>query len=247
MDAPNSSSTGPENSTSALDHSTLALPDLSPAIVASYEDSHSLRYPVATSSPLLRMQTSGPTADFGFGLQKKHQTIELLQNACRSELGSLPPPYIPLLVESAEKIAASASHSWEMLYAELECQRAVFKFCCTSREFFDDTMFRSYCNRLRLIHNSLCCGMLVALRALLDQLRVWLQVGAVTTDGGQPLSQDNGMYRERLGQLIVILQQLELNTNAVRFPDAVTLSHDTSLMREIYVQHGGEEAPSTPH
>jgi hypothetical protein len=89
--------------------------------------------------------------------------------------------------------------------------------------------------------------MLVGLRALLDQLRVWLQIGAVITDGGQPLSQDNGMYRERLGQLIVILQQLELNTNAVRFPDAVTLSHDTSLMREIYVQHGGEEAPSTPH
>jgi hypothetical protein len=41
------------------------------------------------------------------------------------------------------------------------------------------------------------------------------------------------------------MQRLEQDTDVVRFPDAVALSQDTSLMREIHAQHNGNETQST--
>jgi hypothetical protein len=132
-----------------------------------------------------------------------------------------------------------------MLCAEVDCNREIFKSCCHSDGTFDYAQFHSYCNRLRLIHDSLCCGLLVALHAILDQFRVWLQIGATTKNTGQAFLPDTREYNEKLRQHVMIMQRLEQDTDVVRFPDAVALAQDTSLMREIHTQHNGTETQST--
>lgn len=171
--------------------------------------------------------------------------MTFLENTTRSGGWSGLPPYVPLLIQSAQNLAVTGVNSWQMLCGEIGCHRAVFKFCCTSPGTFDSNLYQSYCNRLRLIHNSLNCGILVALRALLDQLRVWLQIGATVTNTGHSFMPDHKPYFEELGQLVTTLQRLEQNAAAVRFPNAAALSHDASLMREVHAQYCGGDSRLT--
>ena len=207
--------------------------------------SYPMQFPLGHISPSLRTPDLRATANVRLDPEKEHGILAFLDNATRSDRWSPLPPYFPLMIDSAEDLANSALNYWKMLCAEIECHRVVFKFCCNSSGAFDNDLFQSYCNRLRLIHNSLYCGMLVALRALLDQLRVWLQVGATTTYTGKASLPDNEVYVRKLRQLVTTLQQLEQNANTVRFPDATALSHDASLMREIYAQHDRHDTRST--
>jgi hypothetical protein len=229
--------TSPETSSAALPESLPQAIDLSAGS------------PLRLSSPTIPLSQPGPTSIATSYLtsdrQKEDQMLAVLRNATPLDRMSFLPPCVPLVVETAEYLAAAALENWEMLCAEIECHRAVFKFCCTSRGAFDHTLFQSYCNRIRLIHNSLRCGMLVALRTQLDQLRIWLQISAVTINTGQSFLPDTNLYAEKFSQLTTILQELDRNSNAVRCPDAVSLGHDISLMREIFAQQDGKEAPLT--
>lgn len=196
--------------------------------------------PSPTTPTSLRNRRPTTTAEPRSDIQKEREMLTFLENSTRSGGWNPLPPYIPVIIKSADDLATTALNSWEMLCGEIGCHRAIFKFCCTSQGTFNNNLFQSYCNKLRLIHNSLCCGLLVALRALLDQLRVWLQIGAATTRTGHSLMPDHKVYLGKLVQLTTTLQYLEQNVIAVRFPDAVVLAHDTDLMREVFAQPSGE-------
>ena len=211
--------------------------------------------PVNTSIALLETSTQARASPVGSPLRcSSPATSGSLPGSASIAATSLPsdrqiedqplissPPCIQLLVESAEYLAAAALENWEILCAEIESHRAVFKLCSTARGVFDDTLFQSYCNRVRLVHNSLRCGMLVALRAQLDQLRVWMQISAVTQTARQSFLPNTNVYAEKFGRLMTTLQELDRKSNAVRCPDAVSLGHDVALMREIHAQQDGTE------
>jgi hypothetical protein len=228
------------------DQSPPALQNLSPQTLSIFRGPNILRYPSSATPPLRRnLPLAGPAStDVRRDLQQEHEMLGILQNATREDRGTPLPPCVSLMVESAEYLAATALDSWETLCSELECHRAVFKFCCSSQGAFDQALFQSYCNRLRLIHNSIRCGMLVALRALLDQLRVWLQIRAATANTGQPYLADENAYAATLRQLVATLQGLERNMHATQFPDATKLARDPSLMTEIWAQYEGNATRS---
>lgn len=208
--------------------SSIALPEPSTPARASL-----VRSPWRCSSPATSGSLPDPTSI----------TATYLPTGPQTEGQSLvsSPPCIQLIVESSEYLAAAALENWAMLCAEIERHRAVFKICSTLQGAFDNTLFQSYCNRIRLIHNSLRCGMLVALRAQLDQFRVWMQISMVTKNARQSFLPDTNVYVEKFNRLMATLLELDRKSNALRCPDAVSLGRDVSLMREIRLQQGGKE------
>jgi hypothetical protein len=207
--------------------------------------SHPVQYPLNTTLPPPLTSVAGATLNPGLDLQKEQEMLLILSSANQSNPSNLLPPCVQVMVECAEYLATTALNARDMLLAEMKCDRTVFKVCCTSQGGFNSALFHSYCIRLRLIHNSICCGTLVALRAVLDQLRVWLQIGVSDKIPVQPHLPDKKLYTNKLGQLVTIMQQLEDYTSTVRFPDATILSQDRMLMEEIFAQHSASEPTRT--
>jgi hypothetical protein len=143
--------TVPEDSLTALRNlfsPTTALP----------ENFRPLQSPVPTSPLPPREPKAGATTNLGFDLPKERQVQTFLEKATQPDGTISLPPYIPMMIESADHLAATALKSWEMLCAEADWHREIFKSCSHSDGIFDYAQFQSYCNRLRLIHISLCCG-----------------------------------------------------------------------------------------
>jgi hypothetical protein len=154
-------------------------------------------------------------------------------------------PCLAILIECAERLAAIALDTWEAMCLEIECQREVFKFCCGAQGTFAAEVFQSYVNRVRLMHNSLKCGLLVSLRTMLDQIRVWFQVATTTSNAEESFLSGVTCQFGDFPRLVGVMQQLEFRIDAVQFPDAVSLSQDASIIQERYWQEHGYGSQSS--